>query len=85
MDSLWSFLAKPKNQKTLSWLGGGVVIVAGGIWAVMTFLWPAHEAPKAVCAQQGVAVGGNVSGSTVTNTATGSSSSGPCVAPKDAK
>jgi hypothetical protein len=85
MGSLWSFLAKPKNQKTLSWLGGGVVFVAGGIWAVVMFLWPAHEAPTTVCAQQGVAVGGSVSGSTIANTATGSSSSGPCVTPKNAK
>jgi hypothetical protein len=85
MGSLWSFLAKPKNQKTFSWLGGGIVVVAGGIWTLATFLWPAHETPTTVCAQQGIAVGGNVSGSAITNKATGSSSSGPCVAPKDAK
>jgi hypothetical protein len=85
MRSLWSFISKPGNRAILGWLGGGVVIVAGGVWAVVTFLWPPHEAPTTVCAQQGVAVGGSVSGSTITNTAIGSSSSGPCVAPKDAK
>jgi hypothetical protein len=32
MGSLWSFLAEWKIQKTLSWLGGGAVVV-GGLWA----------------------------------------------------
>jgi hypothetical protein len=45
MGSLWSFLAKPKNQKTLSWLGGGGVVAAGGIWVVVTYLWP-HDRPS---------------------------------------
>jgi hypothetical protein len=34
MTLLLSFLAKPKNQKTLSWLGGGVVVVIGGVWSL---------------------------------------------------
>jgi peptidoglycan/LPS O-acetylase OafA/YrhL len=70
-----------------------LALCAGGALAVFVVLYfwsPAHWEPPStaattVCAQQGVAVGGNVSGSTITNTATGSSSSGPCVAPKDAK
>ena len=70
MRSLWSFLANPKNQKTLSWLGGGLVVAAGGIWAVFTYIWPAHDASqdaaKIVCAQQGsVAAGRDASGNTV--------------------
>jgi hypothetical protein len=47
------------------------VVAAAGIWAVVTYFWPAHETPKVECVQQGVAIGGNVSGSTVTNTASG--------------
>jgi hypothetical protein len=85
MRSLWTFISKPANRAILGWLGGGAIVVAGGMWALVTYLWPAHEAAIPVCAQQGVVVGGNVSGSSITNTATGSSSSGPCVAPKDAK
>jgi hypothetical protein len=85
MRSLWTFISKPANRAILGWLGGGAIVVAGGIWALVTYLWPAHEAAMPVCAQQGVVVGGNVSGSRITNTASGSSSSGPCVAPKDAK
>ena len=80
MGSLPAFLGKPSNQKLLSFYGGGAVIVAGGIWAVITYVWPAHETPTAVCADQGVVVGGNVSGSSVTNRVSGSTAtSGPCV------
>jgi hypothetical protein len=37
MGSFWSFLAKPKNQKTLSWLGGGAVIVIAGLWGAFAY------------------------------------------------
>jgi hypothetical protein len=43
MVSFWSFLAKPKNQKMLSWLGGGAVVVIAGLWAAFVYLFP----PKA--------------------------------------
>jgi hypothetical protein len=88
MGGLWSFLAKPKNQKTLSWLGGGAVVVIAGVWAAFVYLFPAKKDEASlppVCAQQGIAIGGAVSGSTITNTATASSSSGSCVAPKETK
>jgi hypothetical protein len=38
-----------------------------------------YEQIVTVCAQQGIAVGGNISGSTVTNTVSGSTNSGPCL------
>jgi hypothetical protein len=80
MSSIWTFVRKPSNQKLLSWLGGGGVIAAGGIWAVATYLWPAHEPPKVECVQQGVKIGGSVSGSTVSNTASGgAATAGPCL------
>jgi hypothetical protein len=85
MHAFWTFIGKPKNRQVLAWVGGGVITVAAGGWTVVTYVWPAHESPKPVCAQQGVVVGGNVSRSTVTNTVTGSSSSGPCLAAKDTK
>ena len=40
MGSLWSFLAKPKNEKTLTWLGGGAVVVIAGLWAAFVYLFP---------------------------------------------
>jgi hypothetical protein len=80
MVGILRFIQKPSNQRLLSWLGGGGVILAGGIWAVVTYVWPAHDAPSAVCADQGVAVGGNVAGSTITNTVSGSKATAePCV------
>jgi hypothetical protein len=88
MSSLWSFLSAPRNQRTLSWFGGGLVIVAGGAWAVFTYLWPheasAPEGPKIVCAQEGgIAAGRDASGNTITingnaRVATGAQQA-PCV------
>jgi len=88
MGSLWSFLSASKNQKTLSWIGGGLVVVAGGAWAIFTYLWP-HEAPspegpKIVCAQPGgIAAGRDANGNTITingnaQVATGAKQA-PCV------
>jgi hypothetical protein len=80
MGNVWTFIRKPGNQRLLSWLGSGGAVAAAGIWAVATYVWPAHEAQKVECVQQGVAIGGNVSGSTVTNKVTGgTATTGPCV------
>ena len=38
MDDLWAFLSDPANRAILSWIGGGIVAFAGGVWAVFTFL-----------------------------------------------
>ena len=38
MDDLWAFLSDSTNQATLTWLGGGVTLVAGGAWAVIRYL-----------------------------------------------
>ena len=37
MQAIWDFLRDPANQTTLTWLGGGVVVLAGGLWAAVTF------------------------------------------------
>lgn len=37
MSDLWLFLSDPNNQKTLAWLGGGLVVAAGGLWSVVRF------------------------------------------------
>ena len=62
MDGVWSFLSAPKNQKTISWIAGGLVVLAGGAWAVFTYVWPhdapSPEGPKIVCAQPGGIAGG---------------------------
>jgi hypothetical protein len=69
MGSLWSFFTDEKNQKTLGWLGGGGVVVAGGLWAVVTYVWPHHEEKAATPTVQagncGIASTGTSSGNTV--------------------
>ena len=80
MGRVWTFLRKPSNRQLLSWFGGGAVLLAWGIWAVVTYVWPAHKGPTAVCADQGIAIAGRVSGSTIGNKVSGgSATSGPCV------
>lgn len=37
MSDIWSFLTQPENRALLSWLGGGLVVVCGGLWAVLKF------------------------------------------------
>jgi hypothetical protein len=69
MASVLTFIRKPSNQRLITWLGGGGAVAAAGIWAVVTYIWPAHDASKAVCAQQGgIAAGRDASGNTVTYT-----------------
>jgi TIR domain len=67
---LWSFLQQRKNRQVLGWLGGGVVVLAGGVWVVITFFSSPHPPPAApatnVEAPGGIAVGRDISGSTIT-------------------
>jgi hypothetical protein len=37
LNKLWSFLKAEENQKLLGWIGGGVAVAVGGLWAVFTF------------------------------------------------
>jgi hypothetical protein len=88
MGGVWSFLSATKNQKTLSWVGGGLVVVAGGAWAVFTYLWP-HEAsspegPTIVCTQPGgIAAGRDANGNSITINGSVQVAAGakPCVEP----
>jgi hypothetical protein len=48
MLRLWRFIKDRRNQQLLSWLGGGAVVVATGIWAVVTFFFaPDNKEPQA--------------------------------------
>jgi hypothetical protein len=71
MERLWAFLTEDRNRQILSWLGGGLVVVAAGLWAAFVYVFPpssgkssAGTTTSANCG--GVAVGGSVSGSTIT-------------------
>jgi tetratricopeptide (TPR) repeat protein len=43
LSAIWDFLRDDTNRTILSWLGGGVVVVAGGVWAVLKYLIPKKE------------------------------------------
>ena len=71
MKRLWRFLSKGRNREVLGWIGAGLVVLASGIWAVTVYLFPPPGAqdskPTEVEARCGsVAVGGSVTGSTLT-------------------
>ncbi len=45
MSELWNYLTAPENRDMLTWLGGGLVVVCGGIWTVLTFFM-SQKPPK---------------------------------------
>ena len=67
MNSLWSIIGQPKNRQIISWIGGGIVAVAAGAFAVVTYLWPAHDSKGGVnCAENAsIASQGDVSHVTI--------------------
>lgn len=66
---IWAFLSDPQSREVLTWLGGGLVVVAGGAWTVIKFFATREVRAKAgptppshrVTSRDGVAAGGNVS------------------------
>ena len=84
MDRVWEFIRQKRNREILGWLGGGIAVLASGIWAMTVYFFPPHKTrdakPAEIEARCGVAVGGNVSGS---NIAVGTTSGADCsVKPK---
>ena len=67
---VWNFLSNDKNRAVLGWIGGGVVVVIGALWAAFVYFVPPSKPvppPASVEASRGgVAIGGNVTGSTIT-------------------
>jgi len=67
MDDIWAFLSDSANQTTLTWLGGGLAIAAGGAWAVIRYFvgrpeeQPAELSRSTVRAERGgIAAGRDV-------------------------
>jgi hypothetical protein len=70
LDNIWSFLLDENNRAVLAWIGGGVVVVAGGVWAVVKFILAkrtqkSRPAPSVTATHGGVAAGGNISDSKI--------------------
>lgn len=45
MTALWAFLVDPANREVVSWIGGGLVVICGGLWTVVTFFRKPAAAP----------------------------------------
>jgi TIR domain-containing protein len=75
-DGLWGFLRDKGNQQVLGWLGGGLVVVATGLWAAFVYFFPPGKSPEAKSPEPtpasiqancgAIAIGGGVTGSTIT-------------------
>jgi hypothetical protein len=71
MSRFWTFLLQKENREVLGWIGGGVVVAAGALWAVFVFFWTPSadsggEPQVNVEASDGsLAVGGDLTGSTI--------------------
>jgi len=69
LDELWSWLRDPANREVITWIGGGLVVVIGGIWAVVKFFARkesgAGAAPSVRADRGSVAAGGNISNSPI--------------------
>jgi hypothetical protein len=67
-----AFLRDEGDRALLGWIGGGLVVLATGLWVVYVHFYPAPEAKpgppqKQIEADCGsVAIGGDVSGATIT-------------------
>jgi hypothetical protein len=62
LASIWDFLKDANNQAVLSWIGGGIVVIAAAIWAVVKFV---AKKPSASADRGGVAIVGDVKNSPI--------------------
>jgi hypothetical protein len=64
---MWEFIKDPANRAVISWIGGGVVIILGGLWAVIKFLLrsPGQTHPSVSASDGGVAVGRDIRDSNI--------------------
>jgi hypothetical protein len=76
MNALWRFLRDKRNQQVLGWLGGGLVVAATGLWVAFVYFFPPVKSPEAKSPEAtppsvqancgGIAIGHDVTGSTIT-------------------
>ncbi|MGA7450608.1 MAG: hypothetical protein WBW73_04805 [Rhodoplanes sp.] len=70
LSDLWDFLVDPTNRTVLGWIGGGIVVVVGGIWAVVKFLFTRKReenapVPRVSATHGGVAAGRDIRNSKI--------------------
>ncbi len=58
---IWAFISAPENQKTLSFVGGGIAVVISALWtAYITFRKKPKTPPPPFSGGDGVTAGGDV-------------------------
>ena len=87
IDGLWGLLRDKRNQQVLSWLGGGVIVAATALWAAFVYFFPPGKSPEAKSLEPtppsvqancgGIAIGRDVTGSTITAGTTTNSDCAP--------
>jgi hypothetical protein len=69
LSDIWTFVSDANNRAVLGWIGGGIVVVTGGVWAVITFFMQKGQkgsAPPNVSASNGgVAAGRDIRNSKI--------------------
>ena len=86
-NGLWGFLRDKGNQRVLGWLGGGLVVAVTGLWAVFVYVFPPGKSSEAKSPEPtppsvqancgGIAIGRDVTGSTITAGTTSNSDCAP--------
>jgi hypothetical protein len=71
MRPLWRFLRQENNRQFLGWLGGGLIAVVAGAWAVFVYLFPAgpsgvSDPTPRVESHGGVAAGRDINAGDIT-------------------
>jgi hypothetical protein len=66
-----SLIDSKEKRERLAFLGGGLVVIIGGLWAAFVYFYPpksdgVSSGTNVSATSGGVAVGGNVTNSTVT-------------------
>jgi hypothetical protein len=56
IQKLWDVIQDPDKRAVISWIGGGIVVAAGGIWAVVKLLAERKKADEKKGGDTNVAV-----------------------------
>jgi len=63
LEVVWGFLKDPANRAALECIGGGAVVAAGGVWAVIKLLL---KKEGVIAEDHSIALGGNANSSPMT-------------------
>ena len=62
MERLLRIIRKSENRKALSWVGGGLIILAAGMWVIIEHFFPVETPSRAVETPSVKSQGGIASG-----------------------